>query len=72
MYRDLKNTIDTAFGDGFVEGEAKGRAEGLAKGLAEGETKGMLETAKKFKQVGASVEMIMQVTGLSEEEISKL
>jgi len=44
-YRDLKNSIDTAFADGKLEGEAiglmKGEAIGLSKGEAIGELKGM-------------------------------
>ena len=44
-YRDLKNSIDAAFSDGKLEGEAiglvKGEAVGLSKGEAIGEIKGM-------------------------------
>ena len=60
VYRDLKNTLDTAFDEGMIEGEIKG------------EIKGIRQTAKKMKQAGIEFAMINQVTGLSLEEIEKL
>ena len=50
------------------EGLAEGRAEGRSIGLAEG----VKQTAKILKQLGDSVQKIIQVTGLSKEEIEKL
>ena len=41
-YRDLKNSIDTAFADGKSEGEAIGLMKGEAIGLSKGEQKGMV------------------------------
>jgi len=38
----------------------------------EGKIEGKIETAKQLKNLGVSVEIIMQATGLSEEEIKKL
>ncbi len=70
--------------DGLAEGLAEGKAEGLAegevrgkaKGLAEGEAKGKAESqrqiAAKLKRQGIPVDVIIQCTGLSAEEISKL
>ena len=37
----------------------EGRAEGRAEGILIGEEKGMKETARKFKEVGAPIVMIM-------------
>ncbi len=51
-YRDLKNSLDTAFDDGIEEGT--------------------LRTVSQFKQAGASIEMIMNATGLSREVIEQL
>lgn len=39
-YRDMKNVIDTAKGEGWEEGRAEGRAEGHAEGRAEGRAEG--------------------------------
>jgi predicted transposase/invertase (TIGR01784 family) len=64
VYRDLKNTLDTSFGEGkeegFIEGEAKGRIEGK------------IEVAKNFIKLGFDNETIAKGTGLSLEEIEEL
>ena len=61
---------------GRAEGEAKGRAEGEAKGRAEGEAKGRAEgradVARNALKVGMSVADIMNITGLTREEIETL
>ena len=41
-------------------------------GLQEGKLEGKLETARVLKQLGDSVQKIMQVTGLSQEEVEAL
>lgn len=41
----------------------------LRKGIAEGEKKAKLETAKKMLEKGMDIDIIIEVTGLSEEEI---
>ena len=70
------DVLDTAKMEGRAEGLAEGRAEGLAEGRAEGReegrAEGMIETARKFKEAGAPMEMIVQATGLSREEIENL
>ena len=70
------DVLDTAKMEGRAEGRAEGlvegRAEGRTEGLAEGRAEGMLETARKFKLAGASLELIVQATGLSVEEIERL
>ncbi len=60
IYRDWKNTIDTA--------EQKGHSKGLVEGRAEEKT----EIAYKMKRDGMPAEMILKYTGLSKEEIEKL
>ena len=50
----------------------KGYDEGHAKGLAKGLEKGMTITAAKMKKKGMTIEDIVEVTGLTEEEIKKL
>lgn len=63
-YRDLKNVIDTSFGDG--------KAEGLEKGRAEGKVEVKVEIARQMKSDGEPIEKIIRYTGLSEAEIEKL
>ena len=65
---DAASSLDRAINKGRAEGEAKGRAEGEVKGRTEGK----IEIAKKMKEEGLSIEIIMKTTGLSKEEIEKL
>ena len=53
---------------GYQEGIEAGIQEGIDKGAY----KKALETAKLLKQLGDSIQKIMQVTGLTKEEIEKL
>lgn len=55
-YRDLKNSLDTA------------REEGKIEGIIEEK----LAIAKKMLSKGMTIEMVVEVTGLSVDEISKL
>jgi predicted transposase/invertase (TIGR01784 family) len=71
-YRDLKNTIDTAFDEGKSEGLAEGLATGRAEGRAEGVAAAILQTAQNMKHSGIAIDVIAQVTGLSEAEIAQL
>ena len=76
-YRDIKNSIDTAKREGkeegLAEGMEKGLAEGMERGLAEGMEKGMnqrsLEIARKMLANGMDAVTVMEITGLSEEEM---
>ena len=76
-YRDIKNSIDTAKREGkeegLAEGMEKGLAEGMERGLAEGMEKGMnqrsQEIARKMLANGMDAATVMEITGLSAEEI---
>ena len=61
---------------GLAEGKSLGLAEGKSLGLAEGEVRGSrqkaLETARILKQFGDSVQKIVQVTGLTVQEVEAL
>lgn len=59
-YRDLKNSMDTAFGEGFDEG------------VAEGIYHEKVATAQRLKSLNLAVEVIVQVTGLTADEIERL
>ncbi|MDN0051349.1 Rpn family recombination-promoting nuclease/putative transposase [Bacteroides gallinaceum] len=48
------------------------KLEGHAEGRAEGRAEGKLEDARNLKQLGVSIDIIAQATGLSREEIGKL
>ena len=54
------------------EARREGRTAGLAEGHAKGLADGVKQTAKILKQLGDSVQKIIQVTGLSKEEIEQL
>ena len=64
IYRDYKNTIDTAFGEGKIEGKIEG--------IIEGKLEGKIEVAKSLKQNGFSIDIIAATTGLTKEEIEGL
>ena len=61
---------------GFEKGRAEGRAEGKAEGMEEGIEKGMnqrsLEIAKKMLANGMDDASVMDMTGLTAEEIKLL
>lgn len=67
-YRDLKNSLDTARGEGFEEGLEKGLKKGLEKGIE----KGFEKVAKNLLSMGVDIDLIMKSTGLSREQIEKL
>jgi predicted transposase/invertase (TIGR01784 family) len=60
IYRDIKGVIDTAFDEGKLEGRLEGMLEGK------------LEIARSAKRMGLKIEEIMELTGLSKEEIERL
>ncbi len=61
---------------GFAKGEAKGFAKGEAKGLAKGEVRGSyqksLDIAKKMLLKGMDDDSIMELTGLTHEQLHQL
>ena len=75
-YRDIKNSIDTAKREGIAEGMEKGMEIGLEKGREEGREEGMnlrsLEIARKMLAKGMDEASIMDMTGLTSEEIKLL
>ena len=75
-YRDIKNSIDTAKREGKEEGLAEGMEKGLAEGMKKGMEKGMnkrsLEIARKMLTQGMDEAMVMDMTGLTAEEIKQM
>lgn len=62
------DVLDTAKLEGLIEG----REEGLKEGIDKGKMEGKKETARNLKKMGLSVELIIDATGLSAEEIEAL
>ncbi len=75
-YRDIKNCIDTAKQEGLAEGIELGRKICMAKGMEKGRAEGMnlrsLEIARKMLAKGMDEASIMDMTGLTAEEIKLL
>lgn len=79
-YRDLKNSIDTArgegFEDGFEDGVEVGTEKGIKEGIEIGKEKGKeekaIEIAKNLLQSGVSLEVVHQSTQLPLEIIKEL
>ena len=66
--RDTYNQIEYARESGREEGREEGHKVGKVEGLKEGQSK----IAINLIRLGASCEIIVQATGLSEEEVSRL
>jgi len=71
-YRDLKNSIDTAFDEGKNEGMIEGEERGMIEGEVKGKAEGKVETAIKMKKKGYTIADIVEITGLSIEEVEQL
>ena len=71
-YRDIKNSIDTAKQEGLAEGIEIGMAKGMEKGRAEGMNQRSLEIARKMLAKGMDDASVMDMTGLTAEEIKLL
>ena len=65
-YRDWKNTIDTEKKISWEEGHEKG------KGFEEGQEKKTIEMARNLKVKGIPINIIVECSGLTEEEINAL
>ena len=57
---------------GMEKGRAEGMAEGMVKGIAKGELSKGLEVARNLLAIGMSWSQIVQVTGLTEEQLKQL
>ena len=67
-YRDIKNFVDTAKREGIAEGMEKGMKEGMEKGM----NLRSLEIARKMLAKGLDEASVMDMTGLTAEEIKLL
>ena len=71
-YRDIKNFVDTAKREGIEIGMEKGMEKGREEGRAEGMNLRSLEIARKMLAKGMDEASIMDMTGLTAEEIKLL
>ena len=58
--------------DAREEGRLEGRSEGLAQGFSDGAYQTKLETAKLMKNTNCELDFIMQMTGLSKEDVENI
>ena len=71
-YRDIKNSVDTAKREGIAEGMEKGMKQGMEKGMEKGLEQRSLEIARKMLAKGMDVASVMEITGLSAEQMQQL
>ena len=79
-YRDIKNSVDTAKREGIEIGMEKGMKQGMEKGMKQGREEGRaegmnlrsLEIARKMLAKGMDETSIMDMTGLTAEEMKLL
>ena len=84
IMRDSVSAYETAINKGLAKGHSEGLKEGLLKGLKKGEAKGRSEglkeglslgavqTARRMKAKGFTLDVISEMTGLSPGEIARL
>ena len=69
--RIQNDVLSTAKLEGRIEGRAEGFEEGHAAGFLEGERKKQKEIARRMKEHGVPMDVIIQSTGLSAEELEE-
>jgi predicted transposase YdaD len=73
FYRDIKNSMDTAFEEGKVEGKEEGLKQGEIKGLKKGRIEGkkaiIIDVIRKGVSKDISIETLTDLTGLTEKEV---
>ena len=72
LYRDIKNSIDTAKQEGLAEGMEKGMELGMEKGMKKGMNQKALDIARNMLADGVDINLIMKFSGLTQEQIEKL
>ena len=71
-FRDWYSVISTAEKKGLEKGMEKGLEKGREEGREEGEKKKAMEVARYLKSSGASIELIIGASGLTQKEIEEL
>ena len=68
----IKQGLEEGRKEGRKEGMKEGMEKGMEKGIEQGKKQNQIETAKKLKEKGISIDIIAEATELSKEEIEKL
>jgi len=68
----VKNWAKTWKAEGIAEGIAEGMEKGIKKGIEKGTEKTKLEIARAMLQKGLDRQVVVELTGLSEEEVLRL
>ena len=63
---------DQGYRDGLSQGKAEGREEGKAEGISEGKNERNIEIAKSLVRNKVDMSIIVDSTGLTEDEINTL
>ena len=69
---DEKAIYAAGLDKGEIRGKEVGREEGIKVGIEEGKKKNQLEVAKKMKAKDMDINIIIEITGLTKEEIEKI
>lgn len=70
IYQDwMREEREKAMQEGMIEGMKEGMKEGIKEGMKEGMKEGIKRTARNMLEKGFDEETIMEVTGLSKEEL---
>ena len=70
--KGLKEGMEKGLKEGMEKGMEKGLKEGMEKGIEKGEKLKASEIARTMKSMGLSVDVVVNATGLSPEEIAEL
>lgn len=70
--RREKTLMSEKYTKGLEAGKAEGKAEGLAEGEARGKAEGKAEVAKRMLKRGVSLEVIIEDTGLTSQELEQI
>lgn len=72
VYRDIKNSMDTAWEQGVAMGREEIRTRNFQLGFQQGRAEALVEMARTMKADGLAPQAIANYTGLSAEEIERL
>ena len=67
-----KEGLEKGRAEGLEKGRAEGMEQGRAEGMEKGRAEGRIDAARKMKAKGFTVEDIVDITGLSSQEIEAL
>ena len=63
---------DQGYRDGLSQGKAEGKIEGFSQGKVEGKNERNIEIAKNMLAKNMEIELISEITSLTEDEINSL